>query len=394
FEWIPHSDFPKTFVSNNFVGDLNNNEEGKKFKDGKKKFVDKDFFKQDRYVTLWHRKNMPEKYLNQINLFNTLFYKTKQDETIRNFTVKESNSVNSFDEKRGHPYIWISFPIVWDNRIHYLFNMDNRLDIKRNSKIINVSNIQLLETFCMTASSIMENVWKRNRYFEEFHSMLAHAVNEPFNIVRSTIPRMVDEKKSLKKRKRWAAISISTLKQVHTLLNSFVVLEKGNRILKPKNININKLLRQQISIFEILAENNDIKLLVNLPEPDIYCHTDEHILMLILNNLLGNAFQYTKASSAKKKKIQIQVKNEIAFNIIRITNDCDALPEKVKNYLRQSYYSGLQYPTTGFGIGFSRDMANMLLGDLRWDEKYVSGVALEIILYNIHFDQLHQLRRG
>jgi hypothetical protein len=382
-ELIPHPDKSNTFVSKDYAGHIQSVNKGKKFKNGAISFVDKDNFQQDKYITLWHRKNTP---INKIIILQEHFSYSEMD-----FKVKESKSVSSFDIAKKHPYIWISFPIVWDEKIHYLFNMDNGLDEEKNLHLITFSNIQLLETFCMTASSIMENAWKRYRYFEEFHSMISHSINESMQIVRFALPRIADENKQLEKRKRWAAISESNLEQVQNLLNSFVVLEKGTKNIKPAWINLKNHVQNIISLFQIDAEDNGIIMLANISDNDILAHTDNRFVWFILSNLMGNTLKNIKKSQSINKIINFDLSKENNKCVIRIQDNGMGLPEKVKNYLKQAYYPGMPYPSTGFGIGFSRDIANLLLGDLYLDEKHEQGTALEIVLFDIEFTSENKL---
>ena len=388
FEWKPQSDsktFTKKFVSVNYLGKDLSKKKSSSFRKGEVYFEDKDEFQDTRYVTIWYRKNTPKNFLKHIKSLDNLFDETHTNQIIHgantvSFSIRESKSVGAYDEKRKHPYLWVSFPIYWDNEIQYLFNMDNQSDVDKNQMLLNISNIQLLETFCMAASSIMENVWKRNRYFDQFHSMIAHSVNEPLQILQFAFPLLVNEKKSLEKRKHWAKISQYNLEQVQSLINSFVIIEKGNKIVKPTNVKLNELLKNQIAIFELVADIYSINLLVNIPKFDIHCQTDDRILKLILNNLLGNTFQYIKSNKSKQKEIRIDLQKKLDNCIISISDNGTGLPEIVKNYFRQPYYSGLPYPNTGFGIGFSREMANMLKGDVCRNEKHTSGTMLVIIL--------------
>ncbi len=103
---------------------------------------------------------------------------------------------------------------------------------------------------------------------------------------------------------------------------------------------------------------------------------------MILNNLIGNSIRYLQKISDSEKLIQIKAIKKENRLTIEISDTGPGLNAEIKEYLKKPFNKEIEYPGGGFGIGFSREMANMLGGDLTISGKkpFKTGIYLSLII--------------
>jgi signal transduction histidine kinase len=191
--------------------------------------------------------------------------------------------------------------------------------------------------------------------------MLSHSTIEPLQLTRMALYKIA-KSESLKTREHLARLSDTALALAQAALRSLIILEKGPDCVDIQKININDILKEQSGIFKAYAETVGIEFKLDF-SGHIYFSTDPKILALILNNLIGNAIRYLQRFESNKKIIIVKAVEKDGL-LIEISDNGPGLPRAVISYLNQPFTSEAPYPGGGFGVGFSRAMANMLGGDL------------------------------
>jgi len=285
------------------------------------------------------------------------------------FTLKESRSAKSYNSEKERPDFWVTVPIMTRSGIVKLYSMNNGLDdVQLCRKLITLDKLQTLETLAFSAGQILDNIKKkRYSYLDRQQAMLAHSTREPLQITRMMLHKIA-KTSNLETRAHLIKVSDGALSLAQSTLKSLLVIEKGASHIDFKETNINDLLLKQSGIFTAYADTTGIKFDIFIPDKDIFFPTDMSILALILNNLLGNAIRYLQNFKGEEKSIRLKASKKGRL-LIKISDNGPGLPEQVKKYLNQPFKKELPYPGGGFGIGFSREMANMLKGDLYMPEK-------------------------
>jgi len=368
FVWKKDKIKKNNFISMSCSGATESKEKEENFNNGKISFEDKDFFSKEARVIPWYKEEKSDDKL-------LIYFKNCFENS--NFEFRKNISMEQFN-KNDHQYL-VSMPVIWGDEVQYLFNVDNNKNNEKDKQMITVDKLQLLETLSVAASQIMENTLKRYDYIDKFHGQLAHSINEPLQMARWILPRLPNMGDNNKKNE-WTDVSVGAIEMVQTSLQSLVTIGKGSEIISIEKVNINEILKMQTRIFQAYAKRNKILFKLTLSDKEFFCFTDKNILILILNNIVGNAISYLqKLYKQPNKNITVSCEESSQNIIINIADNGPGLPEKVVEYFKNPFSPHEPYPTTGFGIGFSRHMTTWLDGELKIDLKG-RGTIFKIIL--------------
>ena len=134
-----------------------------------------------------------------------------------------------------------------------------------------------------------------------------------------------------------------------------------------------------------------IEFKLQLPEVPILFLSDKKMIALILNNLIGNNIRYLQGrNDILEKKISFSLISVEAFIIIRISDNGPGFPQAVVDYLSQPFSKEKPYPGGGLGIGFSRECANLINGDIRLSNirPFKKGASLEVTLRECRSEEI------
>ena len=210
-----------------------------------------------------------------------------------------------------------------------------------------------------------ETIIENREYLEKFQVMLAHGTMEPLQIVRMYL-QLVKQENDPEKIRKLVENADASLEMSQSALGSLLTIERGKDRVYIERIDIIHWIMRQINLFKTFCEEeNNIKLNVKKSKQEIYIHTDKTILMQIINNLIGNSVRHLQQVHKADRIIEIQIQKELNVVDIYISDTGEGLPQEVKLFLKKPFYPGASFPRGGLGLGFSREMANMIGGNLK-----------------------------
>lgn len=349
------------FISESMIGPVKKEAERLKFNSGIVKFdtVDEDLLIKG-HVSAWYRRETPEDNKTRRVLEGRL---GSSDE----FKLKKSlsKSWDKYRRDRLRPNFWVSMPITnKDGEIIKLFAMDNHGDEEHDKEMITLDKLQILEMFGRSVGQVVENARQRD-YLKRFQEMLCHGTMEPLSIMRMCIDFMVDANNA-SRREFLGNKTQAALGMIKASLGSLMTVKRGpGRIIK-KEIDLKSFLKRQTSLFELYAAKaHQIKFNLILPDDPVRFNTDEVVLTQILNNLVGNSIKHFRKTQIEgEKKIIIELVYSGQHIFITLKDSGLGLPNEIKQYFDAPFEYGMRYPLGGLGLGFSREMADMLGGKL------------------------------
>lgn len=142
---------------------------------------------------------------------------------------------------------------------------------------------------------------------------------------------------------------------------------------------INKLIRDVVAQWEILQEEQHIKINVTPLDQAVHVQVDVIRMQQILTNLLTNAQQ---AMQEGVITILLSEKDDIVS--ITVKDSGHGIPEEEQAFIFERFYRGenKKYAVRGLGLGLSlsKMMAQSIGGDLRLIESSPSGTSFELTL--------------
>jgi len=360
FSFNPDSRITGHFISHDLIGPVSNETKRKEFINGKIKFKTKDNDLLEGRVSIWFRRAAPNDKLRSI--FEDRFRNS-------GFLIKDSIAMPKHDPKKLRPNVWINVPFSDREGNVKLYSLDNWRNEKKDIDLFSLEKCQVLETFARAAGQIFQNVTHRS-YLKQLQMTLTHGTMEPLQTLRNMF-YYLQSKNEIEEIKDNIGIIDATLEMAQNTLQSLLSVERGSGRIIKKQHNISTELKNQMSIFRKYAQDYaNIKFDLDLPQSDIYFSTDITILLQILNNLIGNSIRHLKSPVVEQKfkliNIDVELKSANNRSILnfRISDNGNGLPASVIEYFNKPFNSGTTFPTSGLGLGLSREMANILGGSL------------------------------
>ncbi len=201
---------------------------------------------------------------------------------------------------------------------------------------------------------------------------LAHDIKTPLTLIYSYFER-IQKSKTLSDNDTKSSFEAAV--RINELLNDIIEDNKRDSL---KEINISKILNNKIEEHLSIFNNKKISIIKNI-EDDILFIWNEKDFSRVIDNLISNAYYYSKNSSlfeinvVNKKRIQI----EFISSPINIE---DIEEEKVFN---KGYRGSLSNIDNNYGKGYGLYLCRLLLGSINGSlaiEKLNENVKFTIIL--------------
>jgi len=310
-------------------------------------------------VSIWHRKRFSDQLI--LNKWKTRLEKTsyqlKEDQSWPEYSTNKPNQDN----------FWITVPILYDKEIIKLFCMGWHNDKRWDSEAVNIAKLRQIESFARTVGLMWENISEKV-YQNKFQSMITHGIIEPLQLMRFYLEPVI-EMTDKEKRKKEIDIVDAHIEIVHSTLQSILSIYVGKTRVQKEKICLNDFVSDKLKFFQAYATGRvSIDFEISLPSEPIMCYTDPIMLNQILNNLVGNSIRQLKKIKKSVQpcpKIQIKLNYSDSHLTFEISDNGSGLPKQVKAYFEETIFitKGM-VPSGRLGIGFSKEIAEMLGGKL------------------------------
>jgi signal transduction histidine kinase len=156
-----------------------------------------------------------------------------------------------------------------------------------------------------------------NKSKDKFFSIIAHDLRGPFGGLQQIGELLWLNKNEIsdEKREKLTKVLYQNSKNTFNLLDNLLKWASANAgliIYEPSQLNLNKIVLNNISLFESQIKLKNLKLNCNF-DTDIFVYADEDMIDTVIRNLLSNAIKFTPAGG----KIEIVVEK-----IDKINNTC------------------------------------------------------------------------
>lgn len=291
------------------------------------------------------------------------------------FIVQAQSNVGSWTGKERRLFIKI-LPPIWKSYPAYfiyllVLGISLYLSIRYYHRNLERKNANKLRLF--------EHEKEKEIYQAkiEFFTNIAHEIQTPLTLIIGPVERVmrkVEELPAVKKSMLMIEKNAKRLAELTGQLLDFRQAEMNQFGLNFVNVDINKLLAEQIEAFKQQAVKSKISLSVDLPKNHVVAFVDREALVKICSNLISNAIKYS-ATCATVKMDAIVAHNE--HFTIRFCNDGKGIPEEFREQIFEPFFRlrNNEKPGTGIGLSLAKSLTELHNGSLR----LVSGDADQII---------------
>ncbi|MDM8529633.1 DUF3365 domain-containing protein [Anaerolineales bacterium HSG25] len=258
-----------------------------------------------------------------------------------------------------------------------------------------VENRRLLRQTQRRASELAkakEELAQINANKDKFFSIVAHDLRGPFMPLLGTSELLAEMADFLEPTdiKEMGESLHRSVKNVHNLLENLLQwsrMQMGRMQYQPKRIALTELVRINIQLLTETATDKKISLQNNV-QPDIFVYADQHMLDMVVRNLVSNALKFTpekgqvSVSAMIKDDEQSFVKISVSDTGVGISQeDIDKL---FKIELHHTTLGTAQEKGTGLGLVMCHEMVDTHGGEIWIESEIDKGTTFNftVPLYN------------
>ena len=200
---------------------------------------------------------------------------------------------------------------------------------------------------------------------EQIHTSLfqiTHEIKNPIAVCKGYLDMF--NKDDPKHFQKYIPILKDEISRTLLLLEDFLAM---NRVKINKDIiDINLLIEEVIKNIDMLCHKNNIKLISDVVDDDIYINADYNRLTQVFINLLKNSVE----AIPKNKKGTIIIKEKVKDNqvIVTIKDNGNGMSKELLNKIKEPFYT-TKSKGTGLGVSLSEEIIKAHNGTLNYESK-------------------------
>lgn len=224
-----------------------------------------------------------------------------------------------------------------------------------------------------------------NQAKSSFLATMSHELRTPMNAILGFSKILLKRQNNLsaEKNKLFIERIYDNARHLLKLINEILDLsriEAGEMDYQESCFDLTSLLQGTLDIFEVLAENKQLKLVVQGLEPDIYLRSDRDKLRQIVINLLSNAIKFTHQGEIL---LRLTVNAEKKPLTITLEDTGIGITQENLDTIFEPFYqvdSGTQrvYPGTGLGLSITQSLCQLLSIELNVESTIGIGTRFQL----------------
>ncbi len=308
------------------------------------------------------------------SIFDLPFCKDKDRIQEYLLTAKKFNSPQQFELQYCFPNGKKADFILHFNYLQYLQQESWFLIIVTDVSPIQEANREII--------SFIQKEQELNTLKNRFISLISHELRTPLTAIILSVDllqRFGNAIPNDEKEKHFEIIRNSVQTAVKLIENSLHLdkLTQGNLIITPKEINLKKFIEEIIERNKQLYNYKNL-IIMQMPH-EFEIETDEILLGLIFDNLLGNAIKY----SPFEKPIFVLVNQYEKSFVFKVQNFGEPIPNTEITNLFNPFFRGSNVGATkGFGLGLSivKKAVETLKGSISVESSKETGTIFTLTL--------------
>lgn len=219
---------------------------------------------------------------------------------------------------------------------------------RKEAEIYRLKNVEL--------GAKNEELKRLHDNMSEFLSIAAHDLKNPLagvilsaGLVRHNVDRLTA--KQVKDQLAKIELSAVRMKDIVSRILDLNAIESGSVIHKLVEVNVSRIVRNTISVYQTIAETKNISVL-NRSESDIRMKGDDGAVSTIVENLLSNAIKYSEPGGTVSIKV-LQIEGVVR---LIVEDHGQGIPEPELHSIFNRFADISSHPTAGeatSGIGLS-----------------------------------------
>lgn len=295
--------------------------------------------------------------------------------------VDNTNSVTVSTIETNTIYVNVSLLIIYVLALIVLVRNNRRTskeidqDIKNVIKLINNEknndykfNHTEFEHIHRVITKYLENIDLLTEQKSMNMKGLAHDIKTPLTLIYSYFEKILKDQTLSEKE---AKTSFEAAVRINELLNDII---EDNKREKLKEINISKILNEKIEEYAPIFKNKKISIVKNVTE-EITFKWSKKDFIRVIDNLISNAYYYSKASSV----FEVNVKSEERIQIDFISTPINIDDIEIDKIFNKEHRGPSSYDDNKYGKGYGLYLCRLLLSSIG------GSISVDIINDNVKF---------
>ena len=200
---------------------------------------------------------------------------------------------------------------------------------------------------------------------------ITHEIKNPIAVCKGYVDMF--DYKDIEKCKKYNNIIKNELNRTLTIMDDFMDYTKIK--VKLDVIVLNMLLMEVIDSFNLIFKINNIELINNIKDDEIYINGDYDRLKQVFVNIIKNSIE---AIEGKKGIIKISLKEKNKQVIVNISDNGCGMDKDVLNDINKMFYT-TKKNGTGIGVPLSNEIIHLHNGKITYTSLKNTGTQVEII---------------
>ncbi|UZO82215.1 response regulator [Aquimarina sp. ERC-38] len=277
--------------------------------------------------------------------------------------VKASNSLGEWTKPKILSII-ISPPFWKTWQAYLLYGLGALLLLFIVIKII--LRIQKLNYNLQLEQVEIDTITRSNEEKLRFFSNISHELKTPLTLIKGPVDNLSDKFGYIPDINEKLQLIRRQSKKIGQLVDQTHDFQKANANLLKMNytrFHFNAFIEELIMDFRFMAKNDQKQLEVISHHPDIIVSADQDKLEKVFNNLLNNAFKYTKANDA----ITIELESHGKDLIVKVKDTGNGIDQKDLVHIFERFYQSHKQHNkhingSGIGLAFAKRLVEMHYG--------------------------------
>ncbi|MBE6053844.1 MAG: HAMP domain-containing histidine kinase [Clostridium sartagoforme] len=265
-------------------------------------------------------------------------------------------------------------------------------NIELNRRLKYFSGNKTLEKLLVTLNKYLEEAQREKiKYIRREKSIrneiehISHDLRTPLTSMLGYLEFLNNDNIDVNEKKEYLSIIQRRTKGLYNLVQTFYDvsrLEAGEYNFIIENINIDKVIRENILLFYNDFDNKNIHVEVELLDEEVYIKGDKNALERVFTNLFQNAIKYTK------EKFNISLKKENNKVVITLANYTDELNEEEVNHIFDRFYmkdNSRSNSSSGLGLTVTKLLIEEMNGEIKVE---IQG---DILIFTITYEIVNEV---
>ena len=257
-------------------------------------------------------------------------------------------------------------------------------EVKYRSLELEAKNIELTKANDALKQST-DMLYEQGQKKDEFLAMLAHELRNPLSPISAAADILSFKKLSDEKIKRCSDIISRQVKHMTSLIDDLLDVsrvKKGLISLKLDKINLSEIIAQSLEQVKPLIESFNHQLFLKTPMQTIFVMGDQHRLIQIFTNIIGNSAKYTPEGGSIN--LTLETEGELAKIVVTdngVGMDAELIKQAFELFTQASRTSDRSQGGLGIGLALVKSLVELHQGSVTISSQGIGkGCQLTVLL--------------